>query len=96
MEEAKHRVYWSQNPGAENERRVIWTSLVAPYLEGELPNGIDDNGNGLIDEKGLNFVVDRNAITIRLTLERVLDGGEIVSKTVDTTVTCRNLQEPVE
>ena len=94
MQEAKHQVYWSQNPDAENERRVVWTSLVAPYLEGELPNGMDDNGNGLIDEKGLSFVVDRNAITIRLTLERVLDGGEVVVKTVETTVTCRNLPEP--
>lgn len=94
MEEARHQVYWSQNPGAENERRVTWTSLVAPFLEGELPNGIDDNGNGLIDEKGLSFVVDRNAITIRLTLERILDGGEVAIKTVETTVTCRNLTQP--
>lgn len=86
-----NQVYWSQNPGAEAERRVVWTSLVSPWLEGEIPNGMDDNGNGLIDEKGLSFVVDGNSVTIRLTLERVVSDGSVVCKTVETTVTCRNL-----
>jgi len=95
LEELDHEVFWSQNPGAETERRVVWTRLVAPFLEGELPNGMDDNGNGLIDEKGLSFVVDRDAVTIRLTLERVT-GDETIVNTVQTTVTCRNLPEPNE
>lgn len=96
MQPAAGQVYWSQNPDAENERRVVWTNLVAPFLDGELPNGMDDNGNGLIDEKGLSFTVDRNAVTIRLTLERILEGGEVTTKTVQTTVTCRNLGETTE
>ena len=86
------QVYWSRNPDTEEESRVVWTNLVTPFLEGELPNGIDDNGNGLIDEQGLNFVIDRDAVTIRLTLERRTDSGETVSKTVQTTITCRNLE----
>lgn len=90
MEEELQRIFWSRNPDEANEMRVVWSSLVAPYLEGELPNGMDDNGNGLIDEKGLSFVVDRNAVTIRLTLDKQVDGRS-VTKTVETTVTCRNL-----
>ena len=85
------QIYWSQNPGVAAERRVVWTSLVAPYLEGEIPNGMDDNGNGLIDERGLSFVVDGNSVRIRITLERARDGQEPLIRTVETTVTCRNL-----
>ena len=86
-------MFWSRNPETNEEVRVVWTSLVSPYLEGEIPNGMDDNGNGLIDEKGLSFVVDRNAVTIRLTLDQLVD-GRMVTKTVQTTVTCRNQVEP--
>ncbi len=96
LEETAAAVFWSQNPGAVDEQRVVWTKLVAPYLAGELPNGMDDNGNGLIDEKGLSFVVDRNSVKISLTLERVGDDGERTVNTVSTTVTCRNLPEPAK
>ena len=89
-------IWWSRNPEAANEMRVVWTKLVAPYLEGELPNGMDDNGNGLIDEKGLSFVVDRNAVTVRLTLDRRDSEGRAVVKTVETVVTCRNVPEDDE
>ena len=84
-------VYWAQNPTAVDERRVNWTNLVAPYLEGEIPNGIDDNGNGVIDETGLNFVINGDSVTIRLTLQRVLEDGTVVEYTQSSTVTCRNL-----
>ena len=93
MEEDIQQVFWSKNPETPEEVRVVWSNLVAPYLEGEIPNGMDDNGNGLIDEKGLSFVIDRNAVTIRLTLDRVVEGRP-VTKTVQTTVTCRNLDVP--
>ena len=43
-EDTENAIYWSQE--AANERRVVWTKLVSPYLEGEIPNGMDDNGNG--------------------------------------------------
>jgi len=93
LEAVRSQVYWSRNPDSAEERRVVWTSLVAPYLEGEIPNGMDDNGNGIIDEKGLSFVVYRDCVRIRLTLERVVD-GEVLTKKVETTVTCRNLGDP--
>lgn len=91
LSEGERTVFWSDRVDMESERRVVWSNIATPFLEGELPNGMDDNGNGLIDEKGLCFDVDRNAVTIRLTLERVTSDGEVVTETVSTTVTCRNL-----
>lgn len=96
MNHDSQALFWSKNPGTMDEQRVIWSTLVTPFLEGELPNGIDDNGNGLIDERGLSFVVDRNAVTIRLTLERSGEGDDIIAETVETTVTCRNLERKLE
>lgn len=91
-----NQVLWRENPDEDNERRVVWTNLVAPFLEGEVPNGLDDNGNGLIDEQGLNFVLDGNSVRIRLTLQDMDRQGEFVQRTVETTVTCRNLSSGVD
>ncbi len=90
MDELENQVFWRQNPGQMSEQRMVWSNIVRPFLEGEIQNGIDDNGNGLIDERGLSFVLDRNAITVRLSLERRLGDGRVVTKTVETTATCRN------
>ena len=80
-------VYWRENAGLPAEREVIWTSWAREYLQGEIPNGVDDNGNGLIDENGLAFSLDGTKVTIRLSLEGP-DGGSPVL--VERTVTCRN------
>lgn len=90
LEERMKQVVWSENPETEIERRVVWSNMVAPYLEGELPDGMDNNGNGLIDEKGLSFELDGNSVTVRVTLESVKKDGSSAAKTVQTTVTCRN------
>ena len=90
LEDEMGQVVWSDNPDTEAERRVVWSNLVAPYLEGEIPDGMDNNGNGLIDEKGLSFVMDGNSVTVRMTLERFDNNGVATTKTVQTTVTCRN------
>lgn len=85
-----NEVTWRERPDAPDERRVVWCKVVRPFLEGELMNGIDDNGNGLIDEKGLVFTLNGSRVTVRLTLERKSETGEIVTRTVETMVTCRN------
>jgi type II secretory pathway pseudopilin PulG len=86
-----NQLLWRSNPDMPEERRVVWSNLVRDLLEGELPNGMDDNGNGLIDEKGLTFVIYKNIVTIRLTLEKPGAGGRRMLETVTTSVTCRNL-----
>jgi hypothetical protein len=83
-------VEWRENPGAAEERRVVWTTLVSPLLEGEEVNGVDDNGNGLIDEDGLSFVLEGQRIVIRLTLRRPEVDGRTVQQTVEQVVHCRN------
>ncbi|MCK6448314.1 MAG: prepilin-type N-terminal cleavage/methylation domain-containing protein [Planctomycetes bacterium] len=85
-----NEVTWRERPDAPDERKVVWCKVVRPFLEGELMNGIDDNGNGLIDEKGLVFTLNGSRVTVRLTLERKSETGEIVTRTVETMVTCRN------
>ena len=84
------RVLWLQNPNQLEERRVVWCNIVRPFLEGEVLNGVDDNGNGLVDEKGLNFTLQGNMVAIRLSLERVRSNGETITNSVETQVTLRN------
>jgi hypothetical protein len=83
-------LYWGQNLGQANERRVVWANTVSALLEDELANGADDNGNELADELGLAFVIDGANVTIRLTLERVDQEGNRIQVTRWTSVTCRN------
>ena len=90
LEERMQQVVWSENPETNLERWVVWSNMVAPYLEGELPDGMDNNNNGLIDEKGLSFELDGNSVTVRVTLECLKNDGTAAAKTVQTTVTCRN------
>lgn len=84
------QVVWLSKPGEVDELRVVWTNIVRPLLGGELPNGIDDNGNGLVDESGLNFTLQGNTVQIRLTLERMDASGDLVDESVETQVTLRN------
>jgi type II secretory pathway pseudopilin PulG len=90
LSEESGELYWGQNLGAENERRVVWANTVSQLLEDELANGEDDNGNGLADELGLSFVLDGASVTIRLTLERVDEEEKRIQVTRWTSVTCRN------
>ena len=85
------QVLWMRNVGQPDERFVVWCRSVRALLERELANTQDDNENGVIDEKGLSFVMDGNSIIIRLTLEREgVEDGERLTHTAETTVTCRN------
>ncbi|MEQ1891440.1 MAG: prepilin-type N-terminal cleavage/methylation domain-containing protein [Planctomycetota bacterium] len=90
LSEGSGELYWGQNIGAENERRVVWANTVSELLEDELANGADDNGNELADELGLAFVLDGASVTIRLTLERIDGDGKRIQVTRWTSVTCRN------
>jgi len=79
------------DPGGPDEEVVTITRWVRELLEGERANGVDDNGNGLIDEPGFCCTLDAGGVwTIRLTLERPTKRGQIVSRTVETSVTPRN------
>jgi prepilin-type N-terminal cleavage/methylation domain-containing protein len=88
--EPEGAVTWFQDPGAAQEKRVVWTRDLRGFCEGEIPNGVDDNGNGLVDEKGLAFEVDGPMVRVVLTIERIGPDGKPVTKHIETRVTCRN------
>lgn len=83
-------VAWKRNPDLDDEQRAVWSNLVRPLLEGEVSNGEDDNGNGLIDEQGLTFVLYRNSVTIRISLGADPNDPDSATRSVETTVTVRN------
>ena len=84
------QVAWLKSPDELAEQRVVWTNLVRDLLQGETDNDVDDNGNGLLDEEGLNFIIDGNSVIIRLSLTRAGDDGERAVCTLESRVTCRN------
>jgi prepilin-type N-terminal cleavage/methylation domain-containing protein len=90
LEAPAQEVVWRERPDEEDERRVVWSRFVRQFLEGEVPNGIDDNGNGVVDEKGLAFDLDGDMVIVRLTIERPGPDGTLITKTLKSQVTCRN------
>ncbi len=90
LEPGTTQVTWKEKPGLPDEKRIVWTNNARAFLAGEVSNGLDDNGNGLVDERGLAFSIDGDLVTIQLTLEKVLENGSVLPYTVQTQVKCRN------
>jgi len=67
------------------QRERVLTRGVPDFFEGETFNGLDDNGNGFVDEPGLFFAREDSAIVVGLTL---VDGD--VTRSWITRVVCRN------
>ena len=80
------RVVWTEAPGQPSERSVVLGQGVREYLQGETPNAADDNGNVLLDERGLSFASQDDVLTVRLTCQRLDDGGRVMTKTVQTSI----------
>jgi prepilin-type N-terminal cleavage/methylation domain-containing protein len=68
----------------EEQRKTLLTG-VSDLFEGESFNGLDDNGNGFIDEPGLFFARQGSTIIVGLTLQ----SGD-TSRSWITRVVCRN------
>jgi len=86
----ERRLVLTRHSNTVNAQSVVLCSGIPRYLEGEVPNGLDDNGNGLLDEPG--FTVSRvgDLLTIRLTVQVPLGGGRVDTTTVQTSITLRN------
>ncbi len=90
-DESGGEVTWFESPGSESEKRVVWVKDVPQFANGEIgANGIDDNGNGLVDERGLALVKDGKSVRITLSLRRSDGAGGFLERELSTTVTCRN------
>jgi type II secretory pathway pseudopilin PulG len=84
------RVVWTDNVTLPSQTSSNWCSGVTALLEGETLNGLDDNGNGLIDEPGLSFSRQGSLLTVLLTLQFPGAGGAPLQRTWTTVVRCRN------
>ncbi|MBK7642302.1 MAG: type II secretion system protein [Planctomycetes bacterium] len=89
--------------GLIDERQLVLTHNVGAHpistvlcggipelAEGETANTLDDNGNGLKDEAGFNVHKVGDLLTVRLTVQGVLDQGQVVSSTLETSVVLHN------
>lgn len=74
------RVVWVRAPGTAEELRTVICDRVPEALEGETDgNLVDDNENGLVDERGLALDFLDGGVRVRLTLvERDRDGRDVV------------------
>ena len=83
-------VVWCRDVGGPNETSEIWVENVRRFMDGEIQNNQDDNGNGLVDEAGLSFVLQGSTLVLRLCLERRGVDGRIVTKVAQHAVRLRN------
>ena len=88
----EHVLTLTRDPGGPAERRVVLCSDVREFLGNESKNGLDDNGNGWLDEPGFIIQQTGSALAIFLTVETPMADGELLSKTLQTTVRMRNYQ----
>jgi len=84
------RVVWVQNVGGPNERSTVWANGVSEYLHRETLDTTDENGNGLVDERGLCFTFDATSVIVRLTLQARDASGMTLTRTVQERVFFRN------
>jgi len=84
------KVVWVRNPGLSSEQEVTWATGIRSYLEGEVANGTDDNGDGVVDERGLSFRLDDDVLTIMVSLEGRDPKGRTIVRSATTTIRLRN------
>jgi hypothetical protein len=88
------RLTWLENPAMAGNRRVVLAADVSAALEGEtLGNGLDDNGNGLVDERGFCVEFVGSRMLVRLTLEDLDHDQNRILRSAARTVTPRNTPE---
>jgi prepilin-type N-terminal cleavage/methylation domain-containing protein len=80
----------TRNVGSVGQTSFLLCTQVSERAEGELPNGIDDNGNGLIDEAGFSIQRIGTMLTVRITVEEPGEGGTSTFASVVTSITLRN------
>ncbi|MBK7643860.1 MAG: hypothetical protein IPJ19_12580 [Planctomycetes bacterium] len=88
--DADGRIVLVRDPDGPSQVETVLATHVAACFEGETANGKDDNGNGLIDEKGLSFLLVGDQLTIRVTLADLDPDGNQVWVTSQTQVRLRN------
>ena len=79
-----------RNVGLTSQQRVVLCHNVRELLEGEIANGIDDNGNLLDDEPGFFIQKAGRVVTIRLSIEGISPQGQVLVRTAESSARMRN------
>ena len=80
----------TRNVGGPNQTTTVLCSGIPELAEGEVANGLDDNGNGVVDEAGFNVRKVGDLLTVRLTVQEVSPTGEIITSSLQTSLTLHN------
>ncbi len=80
----------TRNVNLASETSVVWANGVTELLEGETANGLDDNQNGVVDERGLSFHLVGTTLFIRLSMQAVRHDGRVSTRTMETSIRIRN------
>lgn len=84
------RLTLTRDEGTPQERTIVVCHNVAELLEGETFDAADNNGNGMVDEAGFVLRRDNALVTIWLTVQALNGNGEVVQRTVRTSLRLRN------
>lgn len=85
-----NRLILVRNVGLPNQRTVVLSRSVAALAPGETLDATDENGNGIVDERGFNIARDGDLLILRLTLSRADLDGRVVVHSMETSVRLRN------
>jgi len=84
-------VVWITDVGLGTQRTTLVRRDVSELMAGEIAgNGIDDNGNGLVDEAGLAFEFVDDQVVIRLSLQGLDSSNAIIEHTEERRIAFRN------
>ncbi|MFN0006330.1 MAG: type II secretion system protein J [Planctomycetota bacterium] len=84
-------VVWTTDLGLPTQRSMILCRGVTEFANGETQDATDQNGNGLIDERGLSFDFQGSSVTVRLTVSRVLNASRQSTRSAQRMITLRNI-----
>jgi len=81
---------WTRAAGTPAEKILLRIQGVAPLLAGEQLNGLDDNGNGLVDEPGFCATLDGDLVQVWLCLVGPDPSGRSIERAWSMSIRCRN------
>ena len=84
-------VVWTTDVGLANQRSLVIRRDVPEFLSGEVAgNGVDENGNGLLNEGGLVFEFVGDEVVIRLSLQGRDSSGGMIEHSEERRIAFRN------
>jgi len=84
-------VVWTRDVGMTSQSSTVLRRDVPERLAGEIPgNGVDENGNGLLNENGLCFEFIDDNVVIRLSLQGRDSANAIIEHTEERRIAFRN------